>query len=127
MVRLMWTPRWLLVAVLAGCAPPELAFAPPGPLAGASGRDSFRFGVATAATQIEDQDEHTDWYVWTLPTAQGGLGQGKQPVGDASRGYTYALDDVALLQALHVDSYRFSIEWARVEPRRGVFDEDALR
>jgi beta-glucosidase len=118
----------LMIAIaLAGCAPPDIAFAPVGSLSAPSGRGSFRFGVATAATQIEDQDPNTDWYAWTLPIAQGGLGQGKDFVGDASRGFSMALDDVALLQALHVDSYRFSIEWARVEPQRGVFDETALQ
>jgi beta-glucosidase len=108
--------RWLPVLLLAGCAPAPIEFPAP-----------FRFGAATAATQIEDQNPNTDWYTWTLAVERGGLGQGKEFVGDASRGYTLALDDVALLQALHVDSYRFSIEWARVEPQRGVFDEAALR
>ncbi len=92
-----------------------------------SGKGGFRFGVATAATQIEDQDTNTDWYVFTEPSANGGLGNGAAFVGDAVHGYSLALDDVKLLQALHVDSYRFSIEWARVEPTRGVFDEAALQ
>src|SRR4051812_18628285 len=35
-----------------------------GPLSGDSGRGSFRFGVATAATQIEDMNTATDWYLF---------------------------------------------------------------
>src|SRR5262249_21785723 len=70
----------LMLAIgLAGCtdkAEPALAFGPFGPLSGDSGRGSFRFGVATAATQIEDMNTHTDWYLWTLPVADGGMGQG---------------------------------------------------
>ena len=61
----------------------------------------------------------TDWYVFTEPQADGGLGNGDTFVGDAVTGYTHALDDVQAPAALHVDSYRFSIEWARVEPTRG--------
>jgi beta-glucosidase len=115
-----------LLAALAGCGPSPIAYPAMGPLSGAAGKGRFRFGVATAATQIEDQDTNTDWYEFTRPKADGGLGGGKAFVGDAVRGYSLALDDVQLLSALHVDSYRFSIEWARVEPKRGLYDEAAL-
>jgi beta-glucosidase len=108
-------------------APPaEVAFGGVGSLSAASGRGSFRFGAASAATQIEDQNPATDWWVFTSPEAEGGLGQGKAPVGEASRGYSLALEDVALLVDLGLDSYRFSIEWARIEPERDTIDEDAL-
>ena len=105
---------------------PALEFSTPGPLAGDAGKGSFRFGAASAATQIEDDNPHTDWYVFTQPEAEGGLGQGEAFVGDAAGGYTRAIEDVALLSEMHLDSYRFSIEWARVEPQRDVLDEDAL-
>lgn len=95
-----------------------------GPIAGAGGAGSFRFGVASAATQIEDKNQGVDWYLWSAP-APDGLGKGTF-VGDAARGYSLALADVALLSAMHLDSYRFSIEWARVEPQRDQIDEDAL-
>ncbi|HEX3759928.1 MAG TPA: family 1 glycosylhydrolase [Kofleriaceae bacterium] len=96
-----------------------------GPLSGAGGAGSFRFGVATAATQIEDMNTATDWYLWSRPTASGGLGHNTF-VGDATRGYTQMMDDVALVGQLGVDSYRFSIEWARIEPTRGMIDETAI-
>jgi beta-glucosidase len=102
----------------------SLTFGAPGPIAAPSGRGSFRFGAATAATQIEDLNTTTDWYLWTAPPPDG-LGHGTF-VGDTVGGYTRALDDVELLRNLHLDSYRFSIEWARVEPERGVIDEAAL-
>jgi beta-glucosidase/6-phospho-beta-glucosidase/beta-galactosidase len=97
-----------------------------GPLAAPSGRGSFRFGAASAATQIEDQNTSTDWFLFTEPAALGGLGKGAAFVGDASKGFTKAIDDIALLQAMHLDSYRFSMEWARIEPERDVIDEAAL-
>jgi len=118
-----------LAAAPAGCGsgpPADLPFADVGSISAPSGAGSFRFGVATAATQIEDMDPNTDWYLWTQPKADGGLGNATF-VGDASDGYTMALDDVQLLKDLHVDVYRFSIEWARVEPVRGQYDEAALQ
>lgn len=111
-----------------GSAPPPAAidFPAMASLTQAEGKGGFRFGAATAATQIEDQNPNTDWYWFTLPEDQGGLGKGKAPVGLASKGYDLSLEDVKLLQDLHVDSYRFSIEWARVEPQRDMIDEAAL-
>src|SRR5204863_3561634 len=117
-----------LAVALAGCGgddAPAIAFGTFGPLSGDAGRGVFRFGVATAATQIEDMNPHTDWYLWTQPVAAGGLGHGTF-VGDATRGYSKALDDVGLVAALGVDSYRFSIEWARIEPARNQIDEAAI-
>jgi beta-glucosidase/6-phospho-beta-glucosidase/beta-galactosidase len=105
--------------------PRPIAFGAFGSLAGAAGRGSFRFGVATAATQIEDANPTTDWYLWTQPVAAGGLGHGSF-VGDAVRGYSQAIDDLALVRALGVDSYRFSIEWARIEPTKDHIDEAAI-
>ncbi len=106
-------------------APGEVTFARPGPRGGAMGRGSFTFGVATAATQIEDQNVNTDWYLWTRPTEMGGLGRGTF-VNDAVQGFTRATEDVGLLAELGVDTYRFSVEWSRVEPRRNMVDESAL-
>jgi len=115
----------------AGCSssesgPPDIAYAAPGSLAAPSGKGSFRFGAASAATQIEDQNPGTDWYVFTAPPELGGLDKGKGFVGEASMGYTKALEDVALLSATRLDSYRFSMEWARIEPARGQIDGQAL-
>ncbi len=103
----------------------EIPFGAMGPLVGEAGRGGFRFGAATAATQIEETNERTDWWAWTAPTSEGGLGRGEY-VGDAVRGYTKAIEDVALLRAMHLDAYRFSIEWARIEPERDVIDMDAV-
>ncbi len=123
-------PRFLCLIVLVACggsdAPNPIAFGAMGPLVGDAGKGSWRFGVATAATQIEDLDTATDWYAWTAPTAMGGLGKGTF-VGDATRGYTMDLSDLALVKELGVDSYRFSIEWARIEPTRDHIDEGAIQ
>ena len=120
----------LLLLTLCACSDAgpdasDMRFGTMTPLVGEAGRGGFRFGAASAATQIEDRNTRTDWYAFTAPPELGGLGRGTF-VGEASRGYTLALDDVALLEQTHLDSYRFSIEWARIEPERGVIDEAAL-
>jgi beta-glucosidase len=105
--------------------PPDPHFGEPGPLAGEGGVGGFRFGAASAATQIEDQNENTDWYWFTLPISEGGVGKGT-PVGDAAKGFSKAVEDVALLTQANLDSYRFSIEWARIEPTRDQVQEEGL-
>ena len=105
--------------------PAPISYAQPGSLSAASGKGSFQFGAASAATQIEDQNENTDWWIYTAPEAQGGLAKGEF-VGDASMGYSKAIEDVAIIKELGLDSYRFSIEWARIEPERDLIDEAAL-
>jgi beta-glucosidase len=102
----------------------DIVFPAYGSTSAPSGTKGFRFGAASAATQIEDQNTSTDWYLWTEPPP---AGLGLSPfVGDAARGYTMAIADVDLLAEMHLDSYRFSIEWARVEPKKGMIDEAAL-
>jgi beta-glucosidase len=125
--------KWVCVAVmLVACGDPNnvdtspIDYATIGPLVGDAGKGSWRFGVASAATQIEDMNPNTDWYVFTEPQAQGGLGKGTDFIGDAIHGYSLDLEDVGLVGDLGVDSYRFSIEWARIEPQRNVIDEAAI-
>ena len=105
--------------------PASIAYGAIGSLSSPAGKGSWRFGVATASEQIEDMNTSTDWYLWTLPTAQGGLGEDTF-VGSATDGYTLDLSDIALIKQMGLDSYRFSIEWARIEPVQGMIDEDAI-
>lgn len=77
----------------------------------------FRWGVATAAHQIEGNNVNSDF--WLLedvePTAF------KERSGDACDSYHRYKEDIALLAGLGFNSYRFSLEWARIEPIRGQF------
>lgn len=124
----------LVGSITAGCSgepgdplgPTAAAFPPMGSLSADSGRGSFRFGAASASAQIEDQNPRTSWWFWTLPKSEGGLGKGAGHVGNASLGYSLALDDIKLIQAMNLDSYRFSLSWARIEPERDQVSEAAL-
>lgn len=106
--------------------PPAIVYGEMGPLVGEAGATGWRFGAASAATQIEEAAPASDWYVWSQRTVDGGLGKGKAFVGEASRGYSKAIEDIQLLVDTNLDSYRFSVEWARLEPERDVWDEAAF-
>lgn len=92
-------PIDMQVADAAPPLPDDIAYDGPGSLSTAAGAGRFRFGAATAAAQIEDGLTASDWYIWTLPVADGGLGK-SVPIGDAVQGASRAIADIGLMQAL---------------------------
>jgi beta-glucosidase len=85
--------------------------------------DDFRFGAATAAHQVEGGNEGSDW--WDFEKEPGRIKDGS-PSGAACEHYSRFRGDIGLMKALSLTSYRFSVEWARVEPEPGRIDEAAL-
>ncbi|KAL6903510.1 hypothetical protein ACP4OV_004323 [Aristida adscensionis] len=80
----------------------------------------FLFGAATSAYQVEgayleDGKGLNNWDVFTH-THSGGIKDGRN--GDvADDHYHRYLGDVEILHSLGVNTYRFSISWARILPR----------
>lgn len=84
--------------------------------------EGFIWGAATAAHQVEGDNVNSD--LWRLERATPSLF--KEPSGAAIDQWNRFDDDVAVLAGLGLGSYRFSIEWARVEPEEGYFSRSAL-
>lgn len=78
--------------------------------------DGFLWGAATAAHQIEGNNVNSNWWVHEHTPGTTIV----EPSGDAADSYHRFRDDIRLLAELGLNSYRFSIEWARIEPERGV-------
>jgi beta-glucosidase len=78
---------------------------------------NFLWGTATAAHQVEGSNINSDF--WLLEHTPGS--PFVEPSGDACDQYHRYADDIAMLAALGFNSYRFSIEWARIEPEPGEF------
>lgn len=79
----------------------------------------FMIGAATAAHQVEGNNIHSDCWaqehmVHTSYT---------EPSLDAVDHYNRYEEDIRLMADAGLNAYRFSIEWARVEPQEGKFDE----
>jgi beta-glucosidase len=79
--------------------------------------DGFLWGTATAAHQVEGNNTTSDF--WLLEHTEGTGFQ--EPSGDACDQWHLYREDLALLAALGFGAYRFSIEWARIEPEEGHF------
>lgn len=82
----------------------------------------FRWGVASAGHQTEGDNIHSDtWFAENVhPTVF------REPSGKACDGYARWRSDVDLAAGMGLSAYRFSVEWARVEPAEGTFDAAAL-
>ncbi len=79
--------------------------------------EGFLWGVATAAHQVEGNNTNSD--LWLLEHVPGTIFA--EPSGDAVDHYHRYADDIALIASLGFTSYRFSLEWARIEPAPGEF------
>jgi beta-glucosidase len=83
----------------------------------------FKWCVATAAHQIEGGNERSDW--WAFEQQPGRIKNGDRS-GDAADHWHRLEQDVQLLRELGVTQYRFSVEWAKIEPVEGRIDDEAL-
>jgi beta-glucosidase len=82
----------------------------------------FLWGAATAAHQVEGDNFHSDWWAWEHEgRVEGGVRSGK-----ASGHRERFREDIKLAADLGLNSYRFSVEWARIEPNEGLWDLSAL-
>ena len=84
--------------------------------------DGFGWGAASAAHQIEGGNTNNDWWAFEHTPGSGCT----EPSGDACDAWLRWEEDADLLAGLGLDSYRFSVEWSRIEPADGEFSRAAL-
>ena len=81
--------------------------------------EGFLWGSATASYQIEGGIENNDW---AKAAREGKV----PPAGRACDHWNKYEEDFNILKELGQNAYRFSVEWSRIEPEEGKFDESAL-
>ena len=81
--------------------------------------DGFLWGTATSAYQVEGGVLNCDWSALQQPAGGG-------PAGKACNHYHLYEKDFDLMKKLNLNAYRFSIEWSRIEPKEGEFDEKEI-
>ncbi|MBQ7519665.1 MAG: glycoside hydrolase family 1 protein [Clostridia bacterium] len=82
----------------------------------------FLIGASTAAHQVEGNNIHSDyWAQERMPHSSF-----TEPSGIACDHYNRYEEDIRLMARAGLNAYRFSIEWARVEPEEGRFDEGEI-
>ena len=81
--------------------------------------EGMQLGVASAATQIEGGNKQNSWYDWFK---KGYIKDNADP-SIATMHYELFEQDSQLMHDMGIRHYRLGIEWARLEPKNGVFDE----
>lgn len=78
--------------------------------------EGFLWGTATSAHQVEGNNINSDWWEWEkgkIEDLRSGIGANQ---------YELFQEDFKLLKDLSQNAHRLSIEWARIEPKEGIFD-----
>ena len=81
----------------------------------------FLLGAATAAHQVEGNNTNSDNWA----QEQMAHSSFREPSLDACDHYNRYGEDIRLMAEAGLNAYRFSVEWARIEPEEGRFDEAA--
>ncbi len=83
--------------------------------------DGFIVGASTSAHQIEGGNTTSDWWMFEQRRPEM-----LQSSGQACDSWNRWEMDLDLLAEAGLQAYRFSVEWARIEPADGEFDTDAI-
>jgi len=79
----------------------------------------FLWGASTSAYQVEGGIENNDWAVAAR--------EGKFPAAGVACDHYHRFDeDFSIAESLGHTAHRLSIEWARIEPKEGEFDEKEI-
>ncbi|MCW3834795.1 glycoside hydrolase family 1 protein [Sphingomonas canadensis] len=88
----------------------------------AARRRTFLWGAATAGHQVEGNNVNAD--IWLLEQVRPRVFA--EPSGDACDSLNRWREDVAIVKAIGLNCYRFSVEWSRIEPMPGQFSQAYL-
>ena len=79
------------------------------------------WGAATSAHQVEGNNRLNDWWAWEQ------AGKVTDLSGAACNHYQLFQEDFRMARSLGHTAHRFSLEWSRLEPREGEWDEAVFR
>jgi beta-glucosidase len=83
----------------------------------------FLWGSSTAGHQIEGDNVNSQRWKAELENVGNWF---ESPSGKACNHWELYREDVELLKQLGHQAYRLSVEWSRIEPQEGKYDEQAL-
>jgi len=85
--------------------------------------ENFQWCVSTSSHQIEGNNIDSDW--WEYEHRPGTI-KNNDKSNDGGDHWNRLEQDTQLLVDLGIKSYRFSLEWAKIEPREGEWNQAAL-
>ncbi len=80
----------------------------------------FLWGASSAAYQVEGGLTNNDWYEWEVEK------KNVDPTGRATDFWNRYGEDLGIARDLRHNAFRMSVEWSRLEPEPGRWDESAF-
>ncbi|MSR76663.1 MAG: glycoside hydrolase family 1 protein [Candidatus Omnitrophica bacterium] len=80
----------------------------------------FLWGAATSSHQVEGSNTKNDWWAWEQE------GRVKDSSGIACDHFQRFREDIQMIADLGHNAHRFSLEWSRLEPSEGQWDQSAF-
>ncbi|MDO5111360.1 MAG: family 1 glycosylhydrolase [Clostridia bacterium] len=85
-------------------------------------KEGMLLGAASAAAQIEGGDKNNNWYDWYK---RGRIRDGSDP-SVTTEHYVRWREDAQLMQDMGLEICRFGIDWCKLEPAPGQYDEAVI-
>lgn len=85
--------------------------------------NGFLWGTATSSYQVEGGNINNDWYLWEQ--AETRIADGSR-CGPACDHYHLYESDFDIAKGLGHNAHRLSLEWSRIEPKQGEWNEEAI-
>jgi beta-glucosidase len=89
----------------------------------------FLWGTATSSHQVEGGSTGNNWIAFEEAKDANGCPRiaGGQRSGRACEHWERYREDIRLMTDVGLNAYRFSVEWSKIEPGEGLFDQEVLR
>ena len=81
--------------------------------------EGFLWGAATSSHQVEGDNDGNDWWAWEEARRT------QDRSGKACDSYQRFEEDFDIAKELNHNAHRFSIEWSRLIPEEGSWNEEA--
>lgn len=85
--------------------------------------NKFLLGVSTAAHQVEGNNTNSD--CWKLENVENS--SWKEPSGEGVDHYNRYREDIDYIANNGLNAYRFTIEWARIQPDENTFSDEEFK
>lgn len=113
----LFTLWWNTLRVI----PPSIMLERPG----AEFPDGFLWGSGEDPYQHEGSNEHCDWHRWQHEAEESPIDSGER-LGVGTDFWRRWREDLQRAKDDHHNCHRVGIEWSRIEPRKGEWDEEAI-
>lgn len=86
----------------------------------------FLWGAATSSYQVEGNITNNNWWEFEL-REKNRIRNTMHKYPDACKHIEKFEEDVKLMKEIGLNSYRFSLEWSKIQPEEKFFDDNAIR